>query len=302
MKKILYFVFLLSIVVLTYDNREFLKDKLIKVKKDKTDIIDIVNNDYSRKDNYSFISLTDKYVVEDKQDIMNVIYTIFNAGISNFTFYCSDTYTECMNDIDEISKNRSTLSIINNYVHPYNSFSEIETTRYENKGKIDLSINHLYTNEEINKIEIKVNEIINNVTKSDMNDKDKIKAIHDYIIDNTKYDKDKSDKNITNYKSDTAYGPLFEGYGICNGYSDLMGIFLSKLNIKNIKISSENHIWNLVYLDGKWYHLDLTWDDPVMENGKDIIDYSYFLITNDELFELDDNQHYYNKDIYKEAM
>ena len=61
--------------------------------------------------------------------------------------------------------------------------------------------------------------VLNN--KSNMSTKDKIKAIHDYIINNTEYDTKKSD-NIkdTTYKSNTAYGVLIQGYGICSGYSD----------------------------------------------------------------------------------
>ena len=131
---------------------------------------------------------------------------------------------------------------------------------------------------------------------------DKIKNIHDYIIDTTKYDSNKSDHNISNYKSSTAYGPLFEGYGLCSGYADAMKLFLDKLDVKNIKISSENHIWNLVYLNDQWLHLDLTWDDPVLESGKEIIDYEYYLITTEELYNKKDNQHYFDETIYKEAL
>ena len=129
----------------------------------------------------------------------------------------------------------------------------------------------------------------------------KIKTIHDYIIENTKYDSKRSDEASSEYDSYTAYGPLFQGYGVCSGYSDLMMLFLNKMGISNIKVTSENHIWNLVYINDTWLHLDLTWDDPVLDNGKDIIDYTYFLITTEELFKQNDNQHYFNEAIYLEA-
>ena len=70
-------------------------------------------------------------------------------------------------------------------------------------------------------------------------------------------------------------------------------LFLNRFNIPNIKIASKNHIWNLVYIEDNWYHLDLTWDDPLLEDGREIIDYSYFLITTEELYSKDDNQHYF---------
>ena len=133
-----------------------------------------------------------------------------------------------------------------------------------------------------------------------MSTKDKIKAIHDYIINNTEYDTKKSD-NIkdTTYKSNTAYGVLIQGYGICSGYSDAMKLFLDKLNIVNYKASNDQHIWNVVLLDGNWYHLDLTWDDPVSD--KNITRDNYFLITSTTLAQLDDDVHYFNQAYFNEA-
>ena len=83
--------------------------------------------------------------------------------------------------------------------------------------------------------------------------------------------------------------------------ADSMKLFLDRLNIPNYKISSENHIWNLVNVDNNWYHLDLTWDDPVTSNGTDVLEYDYFLITTTELEELESDQHNFDIKIYKEA-
>ena len=81
-----------------------------------------------------------------------------------------------------------------------------------------------------------------------------------------------------------------------------MKLFLDRLHIPNYKISSENHIWNLVKLDNEWYHLDLTWDDPVTSTGEDVLEYDYFLITTDELEKLETDQHIFDKNIYTEAL
>ena len=78
-----------------------------------------------------------------------------------------------------------------------------------------------------------------------------------------------------------------------------MMLFLEKLNIPNYKISTENHIWNYVKIDNTWLHLDLTWDDPITKDNRDILDYSYFLIDDDRLFELEKEEHNYDKKIYK---
>ena len=79
-----------------------------------------------------------------------------------------------------------------------------------------------------------------------------------------------------------------------------MELFLEKMNVKSFKISSENHVWNAVYLNNKWYHLDLTWDDPVASNGKDYLEHDYFLIDTNKLLSLETEQHQFNKEIYKE--
>ena len=77
-------------------------------------------------------------------------------------------------------------------------------------------------------------KILNENVNNNMPPKEKIRVIHDYIIDHTEYDKLKyENKNDDTYKSNTAYGVLIEGYGTCNGYADAMEIFLDKMNIIN---------------------------------------------------------------------
>ena len=77
---------------------------------------------------------------------------------------------------------------------------------------------------------------------------------------------------------------------------------LNRFGIKNYKIASKTHVWNAVFIDGKWLHLDLTWDDPVSERGP-MLDDKYFLITTDELVEADNGEtdtHIFDKTIYLE--
>ena len=102
------------------------------------------------------------------------------------------------------------------------------------------------------------------------------------------------------YRSDIAYGPLFEGYGVCGGYTDLMELFLERMQVKSYKISSNQHIWNAVYINGTWKHLDLTWDDPVSMDKKDYLEHSYFLIDTYKLLKQETTQHNFNQEIYSE--
>ena len=70
-------------------------------------------------------------------------------------------------------------------------------------------------------------------------------------------------------------------------------------NIINYKISNDSHIWNLVYVNGKWLHIDVTWDDPISDTNQNRD--TYFLIDTKTLGNLDDKTHNFDKSIYKEA-
>ena len=258
----------------------------------------IPTNSYFIEDNFNYVDNYEKAEVNSKKDIIDSIYYLINSGTTYIEKYCGKEYTECYNDMVNISNDTNTLSILNNYVHPFNSFESITFNFDDNI--IEITVEHTYTKEQQDEINKIVDTIINENIKDNMSTKEKIKTIHDYIINETNYDTFKT-KNIkdTTYKSNTAYGVLIEHFGICSGYSDTMSIFLNKLNIINYKISNDQHIWNLVCLDGKWYHLDLTWDDPVSD--KNVTRDNYFLITTNNLKKLDDKVHYYTLDYFPET-
>ena len=267
--------------------------------KEEKEVTLTASNDYTRDYDFNYVKRTDDFTPSNYQDLLNIYYTVLNSGEEEFSFYCTDEYSECINDIDSLANNQKVLSTINNFVHPFNSFRHLETS-YDDYGKVTLKIEHIYSNNDIKLINAKVEEIEKEIWNSSMSNEDKIKEAHNYIINNSKYDKDRSDNNIVKYKSDTAYGSLLEGYSLCGGYTDAMELFLEDMGIKNYKISSENHVWNAVYLNDAWYHLDLTWDDPITTDGSDILEYNFFLITTSELSELEGEQHNYDKNVYSE--
>jgi transglutaminase/protease-like cytokinesis protein 3 len=273
-----------------YDNFVSIEEKTTKLEK----------NDYYRDYNFSYAKNTNDFVPTNKKDILNIYYTIVNSGMTDFTFFCPKDYSTCIDDVNDLANDQNTISNINNFVHPYNSFKTLKT-EVDSTGKIDIHIEKVYDNEMIILLNYKVDEIMKNeISSEDYDIKDKIKKIHNYIIDNTTYDKDRSDNKIVKYKSDNAYGVLIENYGLCGGYTDAMMLFLEKLNVPNYKIATENHIWNYVKIENDWYHLDLTWDDPIANDGKNIIDDSYFLIDDNRLQELEKDEHIYNADIYSQ--
>lgn len=256
-------------------------------------------NEYYRDYDFTFVKNTNNFSPSNYQDILDIYYTVINAGKSNFTFYCPKEYTSCIDDIKTLANDQNTLSDINNYVHPYNGFSHIES-EYDSLGRVTINIVRNYTEQDINLINKKIDELMPQLTSNYNSLETNIKNVHDYIINNARYDSARSDNNVLTYKSDTAYGPLFQGYAICGGYTDLMQLFLERLNVKNFRVSSDNHIWNVLYINNAWKHLDLTWDDPVASDGKDYLEYNYFLIDTNQLLTLEQTQHNFNLEHYTE--
>lgn len=265
------------------------------------DNIKITKNKYYKDNEYNYVQNTDDFIAKDKTHLKNIFYTIINSGAKTFTFYCDDNYKDCNKDIIEMTESKETLSNINNFVHPYNSFSKLNTS-YDNYGKVVIDIEKVYSEEEIIKTNELVDQIIRNNITSTMTDKKKIETIHDYIINNGKYATDKIRKSYPNASYNKAADILSTKYGLCSSYADAMAIFLTDFGLDNYKIASESHIWNLVRLNNKWLHLDLTWDDPVTNTGKDKLEVLFLLIDNERLKELKVEKHKFNNAIYSEAL
>lgn len=110
-------------------------------------------------------------------------------------------------------------------------------------------------------------------------DYEKIKLIHDHIIDNTEYYDNKSNSSV--------YDALVQGSAKCDGYTHAFDYICAKAGIRTAIVygytkdrasESEYHVWNKVYCNKKWYNVDVTWDDP-LNNLKDNKYYKYFMIS-----------------------
>ncbi|MGN1371462.1 MAG: transglutaminase domain-containing protein [Candidatus Coprovivens sp.] len=299
-KKLISFLVTIIIVGVIFINRDVIIDRLDDLFKER-EVVIYPGNGYQKDGDFIKVKQVTTYVPYSYEDLVNIFYSILNQGWETFTFYCPVEYAECLNDVSLISYDEVLLSEINNYVHPYNSYSTIKTL-YDDTGEITVNVKYVYTSEEIVRIDNEINRIISNNISSNMNEVEIIKTLHNYIINNTKYDKTREETDDSIYDSSRMTGLLFEHYAVCSGYTDTMAVMLEKLGIKNFKIASSNHIWNAVFVNGKWLHLDLTWDDPVTLNGKDILDHTYFLIDTEELLRLDkkENEHVFDADFYLE--
>ena len=301
MKKLIAYLIMLVVIILTFIYRDeitnYVTNNIIKQEKQE----ELKYNNYARKQDYKYVSIANDLKINSKDEIKNIFYTILDSGIDSYSFYCDSDYKNCTKDVEHFFNDKDNLSEINNFVHPYNSFKNIKIS-VTNYGKITLNITHVYNKDEISVVNDQIDTFIKDNINDSMNNEEKIKAFHDYIVNNTKFDteiENSSDRlNSTSY---TAYGLLINHKAICGGYTDTMAIYLDKINIPNLRISTNEHVWNLVYLNDKWLNLDVTWDDPVTSNGTDMLMYDYYLIDTNTLLNKDTTQHNFNKDIYLEA-
>lgn len=132
------------------------------------------------------------------------------------------------------------------------------------------------------------------------NIENQIRGVHDYLIDNLEYDSSLSNDNIYNI-----YGALVNRYTVCEGYARAFKTIMDDLNIPcliacgtgiNSKGETESHAWNYVQIDGKWYAIDVTWDDPVIVGEGYVsrdVNYKYYLKGSNEFF----SNHIENGDI-----
>ena len=194
--------------------------------------------------------------------------------MSNYNPDFNIKYTGSLDNIEEVLKNMVDKDIYlkSNISEVYWDLSGTKTVSY-----INVKVTYILTAEERIKADRIIDGILADIIKPYMNNHEKAKAVHDYIVLNGKYDENKI------YYSD--YDLLTEGISVCNGYALLTYNMLNKLNIPVKLISGtgagEAHIWNMVKLGDYWFHLDTTWNDPLPDIGT--VSYSYYMLTEKEI-------------------
>ena len=252
------------------------------------------NNAFYKDIDFDYVQNTTVKIISNKQDILNILYTMLNNSYDSYDVKCSSEYKNCVGNLLATLNDRYTLNVINNLVSTYNSSNLNINISYLANGIIRITADKKYTKEEIEIIDSRIDYIISMIITENMSDREKVRKVHDYLTNNITYG--------YNDKFDSAYGALVNGIAICTGYSDTFSLFMDKLDIPNYKVVSNNHVWNVVNLDGNWQHIDLTWDDPQNDYGISIIKYDYFLISTQAIRENDLTEHNFNLNIYSELV
>ena len=261
------------------------------------------NGDYSNVN-------VDGYLYEQINEYSKIIYKALEANKENmktgtYTIELGDSFSEVLEETNGQEKlSQYYQSAIEAYIYdnpdifyldPNKMYMNIETTTKGNKKTYNVYINNgndanylidefsskEQINEAINQMENVKNQILSNKTGDAYKD---IKMLHDYLVDNVQYDETISKPNIYN-----AYGALVNKVAVCEGYARSFKYLLDNLGIPCVLVTGkgendsgkmENHAWNYVSLDNKWYAVDVTWDDPIVIGGgtsSQSSRYKYFL-------------------------
>ena len=158
---------------------------------------------------------------------------------------------------------------------------------YQDSTMVEFVPEYLFTKDKIKEhrqaMEARVKKLVRQAETLD--DKEKEIFIHDFIVNNVKYDKLKKEY------SHEIIGALGNGVAVCEGMAKAVKILCDSLNIWCIIALSEanpekgikyRHAWNVVRMDGKYYHLDATFDNTLSKEN--IIRYDYVNLSDKQIF------------------
>lgn len=215
-------------------------------------------------------TFSDLINTEDGEQKLN---TAFQSAWNAFTY---DHVEVFYIDITKLVLTTQTTSIGNFSTH------EVYLSNKSNTNYLTEGFSYELLKQELPRLENLRNQIIEIL--DGYTDYEKIKYVHDWLIDNMQYDTTYQKENIYNI-----YGALTSGNIVCEGYARVYKYILDGLGIPCVLISgtatnsngeTESHAWNNVCLDDKWYGVDLTWDDPILKGIATLtreVRYRYFL-------------------------
>ncbi|MBR5006592.1 MAG: hypothetical protein IKY07_05840 [Clostridia bacterium] len=126
---------------------------------------------------------------------------------------------------------------------------------------------------------IAIDNTLNRLISKDMTDVEKIRRIHDMMVTEYYYD--------TSYLSRSASTLLATGTGVCQAYAELFAVYMEEAGFETKMVTGtaggDAHAWNAVKLNGAWYYVDVTWDDPLINGTSNYPDgknlrYKYLLV------------------------
>lgn len=187
-----------------------------------------------------------------------------------------DTFEEQLNDLYNI------LNFVNPYTTGYIEDYGWEAWEVDNGYEVEFDFTYITDAKKEKKVDAYVQDFVKKFITDDMDDFHRAKAVNDFVVQLATYT-DKGDS-----KGQAVYELISEETGVCQAYALLAyRLFLAAgLDAKYVYGYSDNqlHAWNLVSVNGDWYHIDTTWNDitPIEPYA---ISYAYFLVNDEKLSE-----------------
>ncbi len=167
------------------------------------------------------------------------------------------------------------------------------TEGFNNEADVNKAIDEY--NAAVNNIVDEANKII--IAEGENITAERVRFVHDYITKHTSYRLENACKKENIGLIRTAYGSIVRGEAVCEGYSRAFKSILDRLGISCVLVSgifrhSENvpelHMWTNVLIDGKWYGVDPTMDDPINtksagDNGLDGYEGDEYLLVGESI-------------------
>ena len=220
-----------------------------------------------------------------RSELINSFYRCFANTTSDLDI---SKYNISTNDSDAILE--IFLKALDKDLIVSSSYESISGDLYYNKNTncfTSVKFKYSHTNAQFKqryeKLKSAATAIVNTVDKS-YSDFEKALYLHDYLIYNTSYDYDNYVKDNIPDVSHTAYGPLINKVGVCDGYAKAYSILLRLVNIDSFVVTSDYmcHAWSLAKIDNEWYHVDPTWNDPA-PNIRGYVGHDFFLCNDSEM-------------------
>ena len=153
-------------------------------------------------------------------------------------------------------------------------------------------LNDLNTNESRTLFNNWCSRIISTLINDDMEDYDKALILHDYLAKTVEYNMNavsSSNNQLTSVDTHarSAYGAIVDKTAVCQGYALAYAHLLSLVGIESEFVTSDymNHAWNMVKIGDNFYHVDVTYDDPVNTSNEDagLVSHEYFLRSDESI-------------------
>ncbi|MBP3761778.1 MAG: leucine-rich repeat protein, partial [Ruminococcus sp.] len=120
-------------------------------------------------------------------------------------------------------------------------------------------------------VKSQVKKIVSENITPDMNDMQKIRTLHDWVCANTSY-------SPAGQESHNDAAILMNDTTVCEGYSRMCNLLYHEAGLETYYVTGVNHAWNIVNIDGHYFHVDSTWDD-----SNDEINYKWFCKSDSEM-------------------